>query len=442
MPVGALLGGLLATELGVRDAMWATTGLLPLTALFIVLSPLRRLRSLPTQPSISSYRNEARADRREGARMQTSTEHILTTHTGSLPRPAWLPGDAPGPVVARAVTEVVSRQQAAGIDVVSDGEMGKASYATYVTGRLTGFGDADDAPFLGRGRSDLADFPGYAQRLSQQLSGGLLDERPVCVGDVRYTGRAALDAELEHLGRATEGSDADVFCTAASPGVIARFLPNRHYPSETAYLSALADAMKEEYDAIAAAGFILQLDCPDITAGWHARTGDLTAHRAMVAERLALLDHATRDIPADRMRLHLCWGNYEGPHHHDLPLEAIIDLVLGARPDGVSFEGANPRHDHEWAIFADRDLPDGTVLIPGVVDSTTNFIEHPELIAQRIGRYADVVGRERVLASTDCGFATAADITVVDPDIAWAKLAALSEGTRLASERLWNRSRG
>jgi methionine synthase II (cobalamin-independent)/MFS family permease len=441
MPLGALLGGLLATELGVRDAMWATTGLLPLTALFIVLSPLRRLRSLPTQPSISSYRNEARADRREGARMQTSTDHILTTHTGSLPRPAWLQGDAPDPEVARAVTEVVSRQRAAGIDVVSDGEMGKASYATYVTGRLSGFGEADDAPFLGRGRSDLADFPGYAQRLSQQLSGGLLDERPVCVGDVRYTGRAALDAELEHLGRATEGSDADVFCTAASPGVIARFLPNRHYPSETAYLSALADAMKEEYDAIAAAGFILQLDCPDITAGWHARTGDLTAHRAMVAERLALLDHATRDVPADRMRLHLCWGNYEGPHHHDLPLEAIIDLVLDARPDGVSFEGANPRHDHEWAIFADRDLPGGTVLIPGVVDSTTNFIEHPELIAQRIGRYADVAGRERVLASTDCGFATAADITVVDPDIAWAKLAALSEGARLASERLWNRSR-
>jgi 5-methyltetrahydropteroyltriglutamate--homocysteine methyltransferase len=377
----------------------------------------------------------------EEASVQTSTDHILTTHTGSLPRPEWLTAGAPGPDVARAVAEVVGLQRSAGIDVVSDGEAGKASYATYVTNRLTGFGAADDAPFLGRGRPDLADFPGYARRLSQQISGGVMDERPVCVGDVRYTGHAALEAELDHLRQATEGAAADVFCTAASPGVIARFLPNRHYPSEADYLAALADAMKEEYDAIAAAGFILQLDCPDLTAGWDPRTGDLSAHRAMVAERLAVLDHATRDIPGDRMRLHLCWGNYEGPHHLDLPLEAIIDLVIAARPDGVSFEGANPRHEHEWAIFEGRRLPDATVLIPGVIDSTTNFIEHPELVAQRIGRYADAVGRERVLAGTDCGFATAVDITTVDPGIAWAKLAALSEGARLASERLWGSQR-
>jgi 5-methyltetrahydropteroyltriglutamate--homocysteine methyltransferase len=369
------------------------------------------------------------------AQMQTSVHRILTTHTGSLPRPDWLTADAPGPDVARAVAEVVGQQRSAGIDVVSDGEAGKASYATYVTDRLTGFGAVDDAPFLGRGRPDLADFPGYARRLSQQVSGGSIDERPVCVGDVRYTGRAALDAELENLRRATEGTTADVFCTAASPGVIARFLPNRHYPSETEYLAALAEAMKEEYDAIVAAAFILQLDCPDLTAGWDPRTGDLKAQRAMVAERLAVLDHATRDIPGDRMRLHLCWGNYEGPHHLDLPLEAIIDLVLAARPDGVSFEGANPRHEHEWAVFAGRRLPDETVLIPGVIDSTTNFIEHPELIAQRICRYAEVVGAERVLAGTDCGFATFAGLSQVDPGIAWAKLAALSEGARLASER-------
>jgi 5-methyltetrahydropteroyltriglutamate--homocysteine methyltransferase len=369
--------------------------------------------------------------------VQTSTDHILTTHTGSLPRPDWLTVGASGADVARAVAEVVGLQRSAGIEVVSDGEAGKASYSTYVTDRLTGFGGADDEPFLGRGRPDLAEYPGYARRLGEQLSGGSMDNRPVCVGDVRYTGRAALDAELDHLRRATEGAAADVFCTAASPGVIARFLPNRHYPSESEYLAALAEAMKEEYDAVAAAGFILQLDCPDLTVGWDPRTGDLGAHRAMVAERLAVLDHATRDIPADRMRLHLCWGNYEGPHHLDLPLEAIIDLVLAARPDGVSFEGANPRHEHEWAIFEGRRLPDATVLIPGVVDSTTNFIEHPELIAQRIGRYAGAVGRERVLAGTDCGFATAADIKMVDPGIAWAKLAALSEGARLASERLW-----
>jgi 5-methyltetrahydropteroyltriglutamate--homocysteine methyltransferase len=375
--------------------------------------------------------------------MQTSTDHILTTHTGSLPRPDWLSAGAAGPDVARAVAEVVRLQRSAGVDVVSDGEAGKTSYSTYVLDRLTGFGDVADTPFIGRGRPDLADFPRFAERLSGGLAGAV-GVRPACVGDVRYTGRGALDAELEYLRQATEateGAAADVFCTAASPGVIARFMPNRHYPTETAYLSALADAMKEEYDAIAAAGFILQLDCPDITAGWDPRTGDLDAHRAMVAERLAALDHATRDIPGDRMRLHLCWGNYEGPHHYDLPLQAIIDLVVAARPDGVSFEGANPRHEHEWAIFAGRDLPDATVLIPGVVDSTTNFIEHPELIAQRIIRYAEAVGPERVMAGTDCGFATFAGMSEVDPDIAWAKLAALSVGARLASDRLWGHPR-
>ncbi len=370
--------------------------------------------------------------------MQTSTDHILTTHTGSLPRPEWLRDRAAGPDVARAVAEVVGLQRSAGIDVVSDGEAGKTSYSTYVLDRLTGFGDVSDTPMLGRGRPDLGDFPRYAERLSRDVTGSM-GVLPVCVGDVHYTGRAALDAELEYLRQATDGSEADVFCTAASPGVIARFMPNRYYPTEVTYLSALADAMKEEYDAIVAAGFVLQLDCPDITAGWDPRTGDLDAHRAMVAERLAALDHATRDIPGDRMRLHLCWGNYEGPHHYDLPLEVIIDLVVAARPDGVSFEGANPRHEHEWAIFAGRDLPDTCVLIPGVLDSTTNFIEHPELIAQRIVRYAETVGRERVLAGTDCGFATFAGMSQVDPDIAWAKLAALSQGARLASERLWGR---
>lgn len=368
--------------------------------------------------------------------MQTSSHHILTTHTGSLPRPAWLGTDATGADLARAVAEVVGQQRSAGLDVVNDGEAGKASYATYVVDRLSGFGGVDDMPFLGRGRGDLADFPGYQERLGREISSGF-GSRPVCVGDVGYTGRDALNAELERLRSATAGGEADVFCTAASPGVIARFMPNRHYASENEYLGALADAMKEEYDTIAAAGFVLQLDCPDLTVGWHAKTGDLTAHRAMVAERLAALDHATRDIPPGRMRLHLCWGNYEGPHHHDLPLEAIIDQVIAARPDGVSFEGANPRHEHEWAIFADRRIPEATVLIPGVIDSTTNFIEHPELIAQRISHYARAVGRERVLASTDCGFATFAGMAVVDPGIAWAKLAALSEGARLATGRLW-----
>lgn len=370
--------------------------------------------------------------------MRTSTDHIVTTHTGSLPRPAWLPAGASGPEVARAVAEVAARQLAAGLDVINDGETGKPSYATYVLDRLSGFADMADTPFLGRGRADLADFPGYRSRLERDTAGAI-GVQPVCVADVRYVGRDLLDAELSHLRGATAGAAADVFCTAASPGVIARFMPNKFYPDENSYLQALADAMKEEYDAIAAAGFVLQLDCPDLTAGWNARTGDLGAHRAMVAERLAALDHATRDVPADQLRMHLCWGNYEGPHHHDVPLADIIDLVLAARPAAVSFEGANPRHEHEWVIFEDRRLPDGKVLIPGVIDSTTNYIEHPELVAQRICRYAAVAGRERVIASPDCGFATFAGMETVDPDIAWAKLAALSEGARLASGRLWDR---
>ncbi len=369
--------------------------------------------------------------------MLTSLERILTTHTGSLPRPAGLGADAGGPQVARAVAEVVQRQLKAGLDVVNDGEAGKPSYATYVLDRLDGFGGETDTPFLGRGRADLADFPAYRERLSQGQSAAI-GVQPVCVADVRYTGRDRLNAELSRLRAATLGAPGEVFCTAASPGVIARFMPNRHYPDEESYLQALADAMKQEYDAIAAAGFVLQLDCPDLTVGWDARTGDLDAHRAMVRQRLAALDYATRDIPAGQLRLHLCWGNYEGPHHHDIPLADIIDLVLAARPSAVSFEGANPRHEHEWAIFDGRNLPDGTVLIPGVIDSTTNYIEHPALVAQRIGRYADVVGRERVIAGTDCGFATFAGMAVVDPDIAWAKLAALAEGARLASAQLWS----
>jgi 5-methyltetrahydropteroyltriglutamate--homocysteine methyltransferase len=370
--------------------------------------------------------------------MLTSTDRILTTHTGSLPRPAGLTPDAPDAEVAAAVADVVRRQRAAGLDVINDGEAGKPSYATYVLERLSGFGNEADTPFLGRGRADLADFPGYRERLSRDQSGAI-GVQPVCTGDVRYTGRDRLDAELANLRAAAGEAAGEVFCTAASPGVIARFMPNRHYPDESGYLQALADAMKEEYDAIAAAGFVLQLDCPDLTAGWHARTGDLSAHRAMVSERLDILDYAVRDIPPAQLRLHLCWGNYEGPHNHDIPLAYIIDLVLAARPSGVSFEGANPRHEHEWALFAEVALPEDTVLIPGVLDSTTNYIEHPALVAQRIGRYAEAVGRERVIAGTDCGFATFAGMQVVDPEIAWAKLAALSEGARLATDRLWKR---
>ena len=230
--------------------------------------------------------------------------------------------------------------------------------------------------------------------------------------------------------------------SAASPGVVSIFLADEHYGSREAYLDAIARVMKDEYEAIVAAGFVLQLDCPDLAMARHNRFPDLSLaeFRKIVALHLEVLDEATRAIPPDRMRLHLCWGNYEGPHHRDVPLRDIIDLVLRARPVGISFEGANPRHDHEWAIWKEIRLPPGKILIPGVIDSTTNFIEHPELVAQRIGRYANVVGRENVIAGTDCGFGTFADNDAIDPRIAWAKLTALAEGARRASDELWRRA--
>lgn len=371
--------------------------------------------------------------------MKRSTHRLLTTHTGSLPRPSWLSDAASEADLSRGVAEVVEHQRSVGLDIVNDGEVGKVSYATYVIDRLSGFGGVVDTPFLGKGRADLADFDAYRQRLAAAVTDAI-GVQPYCVDEIRYVGEVLLTAELERLAASSPAdgdSDGEVFCTAASPGVIARYMPNRYYASEEEYLFALADAMKHEYEAIISAGFVLQLDCPDLTAGWHARSGDLVVHRRTVAERLSALDHATRDISPDRMRLHLCWGNYEGPHHHDLPVRDIIDLVLASRPVGVSFEGANPRHEHEWATFADLALPDDAVLIPGVIDSTTNYIEHPEVVAQRLIRYAEVAGRERVIGGTDCGFATFAVMADIDPDIAWAKLAALAEGARLASERLW-----
>lgn len=347
---------------------------------------------------------------------------VRTTHVGSLPRVDVAEDSA-------AVAEIVRRQRQVGIDVVNDGETGKPDYATYVASRMTGFGDSGE-PFLGRGRPDLLDFPEYLKSLSE-LSGAT-GSPPVCIGPVSYVGQDALHRELDAM-RAAAG-DGDAFLTAASPGVISRFMPNRHYPDEDGYLTALADAMKTEYDAIVAAGFTLQVDCPDLTVGWHAREGDLAKHRDYVAHRLAALDHATRDIPPERMRLHICWGNYEGPHHHDIPLRDVVDLLLAARPATIAFEGANPRHEHEWTVFADRTLPEDTVLMPGVIDTTTNYIEHPELVAQRIRRYTDSVGADRVLAATDCGLATFAKSPSVHPDIAWAKLASLVEGAALAGQ--------
>jgi len=380
--------------------------------------------------------------------MQTSSERILTTHTGSLPRPASLTDRFDGAEVLAAVEETVRRQRAAGIDIVNDGEVSKPSYATYVTERLTGF-EGEPAARKWRGRA-VEDFPEYYERLRAQHGEGVAT--PPCSGPVAYTGRAKLEADIANLKAATgfaagaaagaAASGDDVFMSAASPGIIALYMPdNQHYASTEEYIFALAEAMKEEYDAIVAAGLILQLDCPDLPAADDSLDGapaaDVAEFRRRVAMRLAAVDHATRDIPPDRMRMHLCWGNGEGPHHTDVPLDRFIDLVLAARPGAVSFEGANPRHEHEWAVFEDVKLPEGKVIIPGVLDSTTNFIEHPELVAQRLVRYADVVGKASVIAGTDCGFATIAGLHTVDPRITWAKLTAMSEGARLASARLW-----
>jgi 5-methyltetrahydropteroyltriglutamate--homocysteine methyltransferase len=378
--------------------------------------------------------------------MKRSTERMLTTHTGSLPRPTDLTttleamdaGTAPEPNafdarVRNAVAEVVRKQVDAGVDVVSDGEQGKVGYATYVRYRLTGFEGESLVPL----RSDWADFPEAAGRYGRLRA----TARPSCNGPIDWKDRGAVLQDIARLKAALAGvQPADAFMTAASPGVIAHFLRNEHYPSRDAYLARLADVMKEEYDAIAQAGLVLQVDCPDLAMGRHLAFSDLSNREFLtIAEaNIEALNHALRDIPPDRMRIHLCWGNYEGPHHRDIPLKEIIGLVLKARPQAISFEGANPRHEHEWAVFREVKLPDGKVIIPGVLDSTTNFIEHPELVAQRIIRYAELVGRENVIAGSDCGFATfARSNSVVEPEIVWPKLRAMAEGARLASAALW-----
>jgi 5-methyltetrahydropteroyltriglutamate--homocysteine methyltransferase len=371
--------------------------------------------------------------------MQTSSDRILTTHTGSLPRPASLTDRHDRQAVQAAVRDTVERQLAAGVDVINDGEASKPSYSTYVTERLSGFGGE---PVFVR-RWGYEDFPEYARKQWGDAASpvrSVTAGNPSCDGPVAYTDTSLVAADIANLQAAAASAPgaAELFLSAASPGVIEMFMPNRYYPSTGDYLFALAEAMKAEYDAIYAAGLVLQLDCPDLACDWaRGEQRTLGEFRRTVAQRLEALEYATRDIPGEAMRLHLCWGNYEGPHHTDIPLADIIDLVLQARPMAVSFEGANPRHEHEWQIFEEVKLPDGKILVPGVLDSTTNYIEHPELVAQRIGRYAGLVGRENVMAGTDCGFATFASFITVEPEIAWAKLAAMAEGARLASARLW-----
>jgi 5-methyltetrahydropteroyltriglutamate--homocysteine methyltransferase len=375
--------------------------------------------------------------------VKRSTEHILTTHTGSLPRPPELldalqcrdrgegDGERLDEQVRAAVADVVRRQANAGVSVVNDGEAGKIGYATYVKERLDGFGG--EAGMAGL-PADMAEFPDYMQH----VMGGIDFAMPACVGPVSYRGLDAVRADIANLQAALDGAGVeDAFLSAASPGVIAVFLQNQHYPSHEEYLFALADAMKVEYDEIHRAGIVLQLDCPDLAMSGHMLGESLDDFRARACVNVEAIAHATRDIPPDAMRMHLCWGNYEGPHHHDVALRDIVDIVFEARPAAISFEAANPRHEHEWTVFEDIELPEGKVIIPGVLDSTTNFIEHPELVAQRLVRYGKLVGPENVIAGSDCGFATFASFLTVDPGITWAKLHAMAEGAALASRELY-----
>lgn len=374
---------------------------------------------------------------------------IQTTHVGSLPRSKAvtdlvfaaergeaIDGAEFDRVIGAAVDDVVARQIAAGIDLVSDGEMSKISYATYIKDRITGFdGDSPRTP-----PADLEDFPGFLKR--QASSGGTPTyRRPKCVGPVEPKTLAPLEADLAHMAAAMANhAPAGGFMNAASPGVIALFQPNEHYATQDDYLEALAEAMRPEYEAIVAAGLILQLDSPDLGLGRHMmyKGRSDAEYLTLIGGHVDVLNHALRNVDASRVRMHVCWGNYEGPHTHDVEMGVILPTLMKAKPAGLLFETSNPRHQHDWNYFAEMIaiIPDDKVLIPGVIDSTTNFVEHPRVVAERIERFAGIVGRERVIAGTDCGFSTFAGFGAVDPDIVWAKLKTLSEGAALASARL------
>ncbi len=380
--------------------------------------------------------------------MKLSTDRILTTHVGSLPRSdevwAMLQAKEQGELadqgafdacMTAAVGAVVKKQVEDGIAVVSDGEMSKIGYATYIKDRFTGF--SGDSPRLPP--ADLAMYPRYMKKIHAAGETPTI-RRQLCTGPVAIRDRAPLAKDIANMTAAVAAArPVDAFMNAASPGVIALFQPNRYYPSHEAYLGALAEVMREEYEAIVAAGLVLQVDCPDLAMGRHimfASESDAAFLKA-AAQNVEALNHALARVPADRVRMHLCWGNYEGPHVCDIPLQQIIGTVLKAKPQAISFEAANPRHGHEWAVLKEAKVPDDKVLLPGVIDSVSNFVEHPEYVAERICRFADIVGRERVLASSDCGFGTHAGFGKIDADIVDAKLKALAEGAAIASRRLW-----
>lgn len=377
--------------------------------------------------------------------MKTSTDRILTTHVGSLPRSKSVtdcvfaheqgnPKPEASEIIRSAVDEVVKRQVDAHVDIVSDGEMSKISYATYIKDRITGFdGDSPRQP-----PKDLEDFPGFLER---QASGGGTPtyRRPCCVGPIEVKSMQPLQEDLDNFEAALRSADVtEGFMNAASPGVIALFQPNHHYNTQEEYLYALAEGMRPEYEAIVEAGYVLQLDSPDLGLGKHMMFKDQPENYENLAmQHVEALNHALRNVDGSCVRMHICWGNYEGPHHYDAAMAEVMPVALKAKPQGILFENANPRHNHEWVEVAAMNIPDDKILIPGVIDSTTNFVEHPELVAQRIERFANIVGKDRVIAGTDCGFSTFAGFGAVDEDIVYAKLNTLAEGAEIASRRLW-----
>ncbi len=382
--------------------------------------------------------------------MQASTERILVTHVGSLPRSQAVTevlfardrgevadAAAGSATIAEAVRDVVRRQVEAGVDVVSDGEMSKISYATYIKDRITGFaGDTPREP-----GQDLVEFPRILKRLAQ---GGATAkyQRPRCVGEISVRSLDPAQADVQNMKAATAArAPTEAFLNAASPGVIALFQPNDYYKTQDDYLEAVAEAMRAEYELIVGSGLLVQIDAPDLAMGRHTMYRDRSVEEFLnrAAKHIEVLNHALRNVPAERVRMHVCWGNYEGPHHHDVPLERLLPVVVRARIGALLIEGANPRHAHEWAVFRDFRMPEDMIVIPGVISSTTNYIEHPLLVAERIGRYADLLGRERVIAGSDCGFGTFAGFGPVDPDVTYLKLRSLAEGAAIASRRLWGR---
>jgi 5-methyltetrahydropteroyltriglutamate--homocysteine methyltransferase len=382
--------------------------------------------------------------------MKTSTDRILTTHVGSLPRSQAVTdvvfGKEQGTLtdeklyhqtIAAAVNEVVQRQVETGIDIVSDGEMSKISYATYISDRISGFaGDTPREP-----GQDLLDFPRFMQKLANAGATAKY-RRPRCIGKIEVKDLAPLQTDIANLQAAVSAATpVEAFMNAASPGVIALFQPNDFYATQDEYLDALAEAMRIEYEGIVEAGIILQIDAPDFGMGRHTMYKDRSVdeYLRMVQKHVEVLNHALRNVPPDRVRMHMCWGNYEGPHHHDIPMELLLPVMLKVNVGALLFEAANPRHAHEWMVLRDMKIPDDKVLIPGVLDSTTNYVEHPLLVAERICRFAEILGRERIIAGTDCGFSTFAGFGPVDPDIVYMKLAAMVEGAQIASDRLWGK---